>query len=128
MRQETSYMVHLGNNVARLRGFRRIPQKEMAAKLGLTQQEYSRIENKDIIEDDLLEQIAKAIDFPTELIKELENSAIQNIHNSGSITDSIFYQNNPIEKLEEIYERLLKSEREKNEILNNTLTKLLQSK
>jgi transcriptional regulator with XRE-family HTH domain len=101
-------MVHLGNNIARLRGFRRIPQKDIASKLNLTQQDYSKLEAKAEIDDNLLERIAHAIDFPIELIKELENSSIQTIHNSGSITDSIFYQNNPIEKIIELYELRIK--------------------
>lgn len=101
-------MRHLGENVARLRSFRRIPQKDIAAKLDLSQSEYSRIEKKEQIDDDLLEKIAKAIDFPVEVIRELDSNSTQSIHNSGSITDSIFYQNNPIEKIVELYERLLK--------------------
>lgn len=106
-------MRHVGENVARLRSFRRIPQKDVAAQLGLTQSEYSRIEKKAEIEDDLLQRIAAAIDFPVELIRELDNS-IQTIHNNGSITDSIFYQHNPTEQIVALYERMLK---EKDELL-----------
>jgi transcriptional regulator with XRE-family HTH domain len=110
-------MVHIGNNIARLRGFRRLPQKDIAAKLNLSQQDYSKIEAKAEIDEDLLERIATAIDFPIELIKELENSSIQTVHNSGSITDSIFYQqNNPMEKIIEVYEKLIK---EKDEVIKN---------
>ncbi len=109
-------MVHLGNNIARLRGFRRIPQKDIASKLSLSQQDYSKLEAKAEIDLDQLERIAIAMDFPVELIKELDDTSVQTIHNSGSITDSIFYQNNPIEKITELYERLLK---EKDEIIKN---------
>lgn len=101
-------MVHLGNNIARLRGFRRLTQKEIAALLNLTQQDYSKIETRPDIDDALLERIAAVMDFPVELIRELEHSSIQTVHNSGSISDSIFYQNNPVEKVTELYERLLK--------------------
>jgi transcriptional regulator with XRE-family HTH domain len=62
-------MVHLGNNIAKLRGFRRMPQKDIAQRLGLTQQEYSRIESKDLVDDDLLERIAVELDFPSILLK-----------------------------------------------------------
>lgn len=116
-------MGHLGNNVARLRGFRLKTQKEMAAALDMTQQEYSRIESKDLIDDDMLEQIAKELNFPVTLIKELEEGTVQSIHNEGTITDSIFYQNNPLEKVIELYERLLQSEREKNDLLSASLKK-----
>jgi transcriptional regulator with XRE-family HTH domain len=101
-------MAHLGNNIAKLRGLRQIPQKDLAAKLNLTQPEYSRLEAKAEIDESMLELIAKALDFPVELIKELENNPIQSIHNSGNINDSVFYQNNPVEKIIELYERMLK--------------------
>lgn len=109
-------MVHLGNNVARLRGFRQLPQKEVASRLNISQQDYSKIETKAEIDEDLLFRIATAIDFPVDLIKELENASIQTIHNSGEITSSIFYQNNPVEKLIEVYEQLLK---EKDEVIKS---------
>jgi len=105
-------MVHIGNNIARLRGFRRLTQKEVSSKLNLTQQDYSKLEAKPQIDDDLLERIAIAIDFPVALIKELENSSMQTIHNSGSITDSIFYQENPVETIITLYERIIKDKDE----------------
>lgn len=80
----------------------------------MSQQNYSLIENSEEVDEDLLKRIAEIVDFPIESIKELDNSKQQSIFNSGSITDSIFYQNNPIEKIIELYERLLK---EKDEIL-----------
>ena len=114
-------MAHLGNNIAKLRGLRQIPQKDLAAKLNLTQPEYSRLEAKAEIDESMLGLIAKALDFPVELIKELEDNSIQSIHNSGSISDSIFYQNNPLEKIVELYERMLKEKdvqlRQKDEVI-----------
>ncbi|MBS1530567.1 MAG: helix-turn-helix transcriptional regulator [Bacteroidetes bacterium] len=109
-------MVHLGNNIAKLRNFRRIPQKEVASRLNISQSEYSRLESKAEISDDLLEHIADVINYPVDLIKELDNSSIQSVHNSGSISDSIFYQNNPNEKIQDLYERLLK---EKDDIIKS---------
>jgi len=117
-------MVHLGNNIAKLRGFRRLPQKEVAGKLHLSQQEYSKLEAKAVIDDDLLERIADAINFPVELIKELENSSIQTVHNSGSITNSVFYQNNPVEKIIELYEKMLKEKDELIELYKSQLKTL----
>lgn len=102
-------MVHVGNNIARLRGFRLLTQKDMASKLGITQQEYSRLESKARLEDEQMERIAEALDFPIEMIKELESTGLLNIHNSGSITESVFVQYNTDSKVAELYERMMEN-------------------
>lgn len=101
-------MVHLGNNVARLRSFRRIPQKDMASQLAMTQQEYSRIEKKEEIDDDLLSKIADVLDFPVEAIKHIESSTtIQTVYQQNGNSGNGFYVN-ANDKIVEMYERLLK--------------------
>ena len=112
-------MVHLGNNIAKLRGFRRLPQKDIAHTLNMSQQEYSKIEGKAQIDDDLLERIAAVIDFPAELIRELDSNVTnqsfnQQGGNSGNITTEVFNQYNPTDKIVELYEKLLK---EKDDII-----------
>ena len=109
--------MHIGRNINRLRSFRGIKQQDMAKRLKMSQQNYSLIENSEKIDDDLLSLIAGILDFPEDAIKELDNNNSQSIFNSGSITDSIFYQNNPIEKIIELYERLLKEKDEQLEML-----------
>lgn len=106
--------MHIGRNINRLRNFRGIKQQDIAKRLKMSQQNYSHIENSEEVDEDLLKRIAEIVDFPVDTIKELDNSKHQSIFNSGSITESIFYQNNPVEKIIELYERLLK---EKNELL-----------
>ena len=101
-------MAHLGQNIARLRGFRQIPQKEMASKLKMAQQTYSNLENKAEIDEDLLERIAKALDFPVQAIKELDSHSALSVNQQGGNTGSIFYQYNPNEKMIELYERMIK--------------------
>lgn len=113
---------HLGRNVSRLRSFRGIKQQDMARQLKMSQQNYSLIENSEQIDEEMLSRIAAIVDFPVETIKSLDNAGNQSIFNSGSITDSIFYQNNPLEKIVELYERLLESERQKVSLLEK-LTK-----
>ncbi|PQJ09760.1 transcriptional regulator [Flavipsychrobacter stenotrophus] len=104
--------MHIGRNISRLRSFRGIKQLDVAKRLKMTQQNYSLIENAEEVDDNLLSRIAAIIDFPVEMIKDLDNSKVQSIFNSGSITDSIFYQNNPVDKIIELYERLLKEKDE----------------
>lgn len=104
---QLSKMVHLGNNIARLRSFRRIPQKDMAGKLGLSQQEYSRIEKKEEVDDGILSQIAEILNFPVEAFKHIESSTtIQTVYQQNGNNGNGFHQN-ATDKLEELYERLL---------------------
>jgi len=107
-------MAHLGQNIARLRGFRKLPQKEMASKLGMAQQTYSAVESKAEIEEDLLDRIAIALDFPVQAIKELDSQSVLSVNQKGGNTGSVFYQYNPNEKMIELYERMLK---EKDDII-----------
>jgi transcriptional regulator with XRE-family HTH domain len=105
-------MVHLGNNVARLRGFRRVTQKQLADKLDMKQQEYSRLENKPVIDDDLLELISKALDFPVDLIKQLDTASVVNNNQQGGNAGNIFYQSESSDHVIELYEKIIKDKDE----------------
>lgn len=107
-------MVHIGNNIARLRSFRRIPQKDMANRLGIKQQDYSRLEKKALIDDETLLKIAEELNFPVEAIKEMEASTtIQTVYQQTGNNGNGFYVITN-EKVEEMYERLLA---EKDEVI-----------
>ena len=111
-------MIHLGKNIASLRGLRRMTQKDMAARLDILQSEYSRIENKDKIDDDLLERIANALEVSPEAIKNFNENAIIN-NFSFSFNDNAVnavYNINSIEKIVELYEQILN---EKNEVIKS---------
>jgi transcriptional regulator with XRE-family HTH domain len=101
-------MVHLGNNIARLRGFKRLTQKELASKLNMRQQDYSKIENSASIDENLLEMIASVMDIPVELIRHLDGNSAISYNQQGGNTGSIFYQADTSEKIIEMYEKLLK--------------------
>jgi transcriptional regulator with XRE-family HTH domain len=103
-------MVHLGQNIARLRGMRRMTQKEMAAKLELAQPEYSRIEQKAEIDEDLLALIATALEVTPEAIKNFNENAVFNNFscNFSEGSANTIYQMNPIEKIIELYEAVIK--------------------
>ncbi|MBS1532546.1 MAG: helix-turn-helix transcriptional regulator [Bacteroidetes bacterium] len=109
-------MNHIGNNIARLRNFRRMPQKEMASKLSMSQQAYSTIENKQDVDEELLERIAQILEFPVEAIRDLDAHSVLSINQQGGNAGSVFYQYNPNEKIQELYERLLK---EKDDIIKS---------
>lgn len=117
--------IHIGQNVQRVRMYFGVKQEALAANLGINQQEISRIEQQDKIEEETLSQIADALGTCPEVIKDFDvESTINNINNIG---DDTFEQSSPsitqqfhlFEKIIELYERLLQSEREKVILLRN---------
>lgn len=117
----------LGKKVERVRMYFGIKQESLAADLGISQQAVSNIEKQKEIDDDLLIKIAESIGVSPEVIKNFdEEQTIYYINNynyrDATIADgatAIVQQINPVEKIVELYERLLKSEREKVELLTN---------
>ena len=100
-------------------------QEALAADLGVNQQVISKIEKQEEIEEGLLNQIASVLGISAEVIKDFDvEKAIYNINNIRDNTfeqgsTSIAQQFNPLDKIVELYERLLQSEREKVELLKN---------
>jgi Helix-turn-helix. len=98
-------------------------QEALAADLGVNQQVISKIEKQEEIEEGLLNQIASVLGISAEVIKDFDvEKAIYNINNIRDNTfeqgaTSIAQQFNPLDKIVELYERLLQSEREKIELL-----------
>lgn len=124
--------IHQGRNVKRFREMLGLKQEALALALGddWSQKRVSLMEGKELIEEDLLAQVAAILKVPVEAIKNFdEEKAIYNIQNNyeGSSSNySGLYQCtfNPLDKLIELveenkklYQQLLASEREKVEIL-----------
>lgn len=116
--------VKIGPNIKFLRNLKGLKQEAVAFSLGISQAEYSLIENSDIVDDDIIIQIAQIFNITPEVIKEFnENQAFYSIENrvdNTTIKDhaqGIHQVFSPVEKVVELYERLLASEREKIEIL-----------
>ena len=89
---------HVGHNLQKIRVYFGMKQEALAADLGVNQQVISKIEKQE--------------------------KAIYNINNIRDNTfeqgsTSIAQQFNPVDKIVELYERLLQSEREKVELLKN---------
>lgn len=117
---------HIGRNVQRVRMYFGVKQEALAADLGISQPEVSKIENQEEIEEGVLSQIANVLGVSSELIRDFdEEKTIYNIDNSyqdATISEggtAVVLQINPIEKIVELYERLLQSERAKIELLKN---------
>ncbi|MDR1654086.1 MAG: helix-turn-helix domain-containing protein [Prevotellaceae bacterium] len=60
---------HLGHNVRCLRKILEIKQSVIAEAIGMSQQQYSKLEQKQIIDDETLEKIAVAMNITVETIK-----------------------------------------------------------
>ena len=106
--------IHEGRNVKRIREMLGIKQDALALELGddWNQKKISLLESKETIEPQILEEVANALKVPAEAIKNFdEEKAIYNIqHNTDTASNNaiINYQFNPIEKIIELYERMLK--------------------
>lgn len=115
--------IHLGRNVKRIREIMGIKQDALAADLDISQQSVSLLEQKADIDDRMLERIAGILKVPADAIKNFSEEAtvnyINTFHdqsiNNGAVGSSLYHCSfNPIDKIVELYERLLQAEKEKN--------------
>src|SRR6185437_350097 len=123
METGTNEKIHQGRNVKRFREMLGIKQEVFATELGedWNQKKVSLLEQKETIEDDLLQQVAKVLKVPMEAIKNFDEQAAITYFNTfqeGSINNGHFSPNynectfNPIDKVVELYERMLKDKSE----------------
>ncbi len=116
---------HIGYKIGRIRELRGLKQEYIAHQLNISQQTVSKIEQSETVEDQILEQIANILGVTPEGIKNFSEEAVFNYFNNFS--DNSINQGpmgsynvcnfNPLDKVIELYERLLQSEREKLELL-----------
>lgn len=128
--------IHQGRNVKRFREMLGIKQEALAFDLGedWNQKKISMLEQKDIIEDDLLKAISTALKIPVEAFQNFDEELAVNVIANTFGDHSVGFQRNdnptfhPVEqilKLHEekiaLYERMLK---EKDEVMDR-LEKLI---
>lgn len=133
------HKIHQGRNVKRFREMLGIKQEALAFDLGedWNQKKISLLEQKEVIEDPLLQKISEVLKIPVEAFQNFdEEQAINIISNTfhdtqGLINYSPTFNNNPIDKLIQLheekialYERMLK---EKDEMMVR-LEKLISTK
>ncbi|MCT4023960.1 helix-turn-helix domain-containing protein [Elizabethkingia anophelis] len=121
--------IHQGRNIKRFREMLGIKQDALAYELGedWNQKKISLLEQKESVEKDILEQVAKILKVPTEAIENFdEEQAVNIISNTASFDNCqqpAFFNNqpsfNPIDKVVELYdekialyERMLKEKDE----------------
>lgn len=121
--------VHEGKNIKRFREMLGMKQDALAFELGddWNQKKISLLEGKETVEPEILEQVAKALKVPVESIRNFSEEAAINViattfnSNDTSTLNAINYNCNfnPLDKVIELYERLIASEKEKNELLQS---------
>ncbi|KFC20217.1 helix-turn-helix domain-containing protein [Chryseobacterium sp. FH1] len=128
--------IHQGRNVKRFREMLGIKQEALALDLGddWNQKKISLLEQKDLIEDSLLEKISEVIKIPVEAFKNFDEEQAVNIIAStfnDNATGVIVNNYNPIDKIIQLheekillYERMLK---EKDDVMYR-LEVLIKSK
>lgn len=119
--------VHHGHNIRLARMLKNLKQEDLAEKVNTTQPNVSKHENAAALDDELLQRYAKALDVSVEALKTWEDNAqtvvfenITNNDNAGAHANIGFTENdnevnhfNPIEKISELYERLLQQKDDK---------------
>lgn len=125
MEETTVRKSNHGANVRRWREWRNINQDTLAEQIGVSQATFSSYEKKSKLDQDVLEKIAKVLSIPVEAITEIEDGAsiniVANTFDNQSSAVNWCPTFNPIDKIVELYDRLLQSEKEKVEILQEAL-------
>jgi transcriptional regulator with XRE-family HTH domain len=118
---------HIGRKISRIRELRDMKQEALAQALGTNQQAISVMENSEMIDEEKLMEVAKALGVTPEAIKNFSEDAAINYFNNyydnkGHILNSCSHLTfNPLEKVVELYERLVQAEKDKVEYLEKLL-------
>jgi transcriptional regulator with XRE-family HTH domain len=126
--------IHEGRNIKRFREMLGIKQDTLAADLGddWNQQKISLLEQKEVVDPTILQQVSVALKIPVEALQNFdEEQAVNIISNNFTANDNAtgFAYNhyptfNPIDKMIELYERMLQQQKE----MIEKLEKLIERK
>ena len=146
--------VHHGRNIRRTRVEKNMNQEGLSELVHLSQPAVSKYEKMRVIDDEMLQRFARALNVPFDYLKTLEEDAQTVVFENNTVNDS--EQNtggakisigtvksytedtdssndnrvnnfNPIDKITELYERLLKEKDEKYAALERRLQNIEKS-
>ena len=136
-KEQTVKNTHHGHAIKRFRHTLGIKQEALASEMGLSQALISTYEQRKVLNDEVIERFAKALNVAPELIKELEEDPVTVIIENNTFekgSNNVGYvigntiTNNPIEQILELskektalYERMLELEKEKTVLLEKLL-------
>jgi transcriptional regulator with XRE-family HTH domain len=119
---------HIGRNIGRIRELRGMKQEALAISIGVSQQYVSSLEGSETVDDEKLEKIAEVLGVSIEAIKNFSDEAVLNIigntyHDNGIVNAGVNHSCtfNPLDKVVELYERLVQAEKDKVEYLEKLL-------
>jgi transcriptional regulator with XRE-family HTH domain len=123
--------IHQGRNIKRFREMLGIKQEALAHELGddWNQRKVSLLEQMEQVEGEILKQVSAVLKVPVEAIENFDEEQMVNIiSNTASFENCqqpAFFNHsptfNPIEKIVELYDEIIKLEREKNALLERML-------
>lgn len=121
---------NIGRNISRIRELRGMKQGALADAIGTSQQTISSIETSETVDFDKLVQIAKALGVTVEAIENFTEESVFNFFNNfydnsanhgqvnGPFNNCTF---NALDKVVELYERLVQAEKDKVEYLEKLM-------
>ena len=118
---------HIGRNISRIRELKGMKQEALANAIGVSQQSVSNIEGSETVDEEKLQAIAEVLGVTAEAIKNFSEEAVLNIIGNTLNDNSVINGNayncnfNPLDKVIELYERLVLAEKEKVEYLEKLL-------
>ena len=119
---------HIGRNISRIRELKGMKQDALAYEIGLSQQTISSIEGSETVDKEKLEKIAQVLGVTVEAIENFSEENIFNYFNTFHESHGNFFGGNnnsctfnPLDKVVELYERLVQAEKDKNEYLEKLL-------
>lgn len=119
-----------GYKAKRIREILGVIQEDLAQRMGISQKSVSNLENADKLTDKQFEDIAKALNVPVESIKNFSEEGTFNIvantftdFKDNAVASAMNYYPtfNAMDKILELFERLLKAEQEKVQLLQEVL-------
>jgi transcriptional regulator with XRE-family HTH domain len=113
---------HIGRNISRIRELRGMKQEALAIAMGVSQQAVSGMENSENLDEEKIVEIAKALGVTSEAIKNFSEEAVFNYFSNFYDSSTGQVNNNgctfnPLDKVVELYERLVQAEKDKVEYL-----------
>ncbi|MHC0445786.1 helix-turn-helix domain-containing protein [Flavobacterium sp. 3-218] len=121
---------HIGRNISRIRELKGMKQEALAIAIGVSQQYVSTIEASETVDKERLSEIAKALGVTIEAIENFSEESVFNFFNNfydnsssaqGSGDNNNHCTFNPLDKVVELYERLVQAEKDKVEYLEKLL-------
>ncbi|UTN03902.1 helix-turn-helix domain-containing protein [Flavobacterium bizetiae] len=121
---------HIGRNISRIRELRGMKQEALAQAIGTNQQSISGIEGSEEVDAKKLLEIAKALGVTVEAIENFSEESVFNFFNNfyDNSANNGYLNNtnnhctfNPLDKVVELYERLVQAEKDKVEYLEKLM-------